>query len=34
VVDGMNSVDIKTIRCFSDRSKRWTMAYIKGLTAE
>ncbi len=34
VVEAMNSVDIKTIRRFADRSKRWMMAYIRGLTEE
>jgi hypothetical protein len=34
VLDAMDSVDIKTIRRFADRSKRWLMAYINGLTEE
>jgi hypothetical protein len=29
-----HAVDIKTIRRFADRSKRWLMAYINGLSAE
>ena len=32
VLEAINSVDIKTIRRFADRSKRWLMAYINGLT--
>ena len=28
----MGSVSLKTIRRFTERSKRWTMAYINGLT--
>src|SRR5258706_3170450 len=34
VLEAMGSVDIKTIRRFADRSKRWLMAYINGLTEE
>jgi len=34
VLKSLNTVDIKTIRRFADRSKRWLMAYINGLTAE
>jgi hypothetical protein len=34
VLEGLNAVDIKTIRRFADRSKRWLMAYINGLSAE
>jgi len=29
-----DSVGLRTIRRFADRSKRWMMAYINGLTAE
>jgi len=29
-----DSVGLRTIRRFADRSKRWLMAYINGLTAE
>jgi len=34
VLKSLNTVDIKTIRQFGDRSKRCLMAYINGLTAE
>jgi len=34
VISAMNSVELKTIRRFADRSKRWVMAYINGLTME
>ena len=34
MLEGLNVVDIKTIRRFADRSKRWLMAYINGLSAE
>jgi hypothetical protein len=34
VLEGLNVVDIKTIRRFADRSKRWLMAYINGLSEE
>jgi len=34
VMEGLNTVDIKTIRRFADRSKRWLMAYIDGLSTE
>ena len=30
----MNSVELKTIRRFADRNKRYVMAYINGLTME
>ena len=34
VLEAMDSVSLKTIRRFAERSKRWTMAYINGLTEE
>jgi hypothetical protein len=34
VRNAMDSVSLKTIRRFADRSKRWTMAYINGLSKE
>jgi len=34
VLMAMDSVTLKTIRRFADRSKRWLMAYIDGLTKE
>jgi hypothetical protein len=34
VLQAMDSVSLKTIRRFADRSKRWMMAYINGLTEE
>jgi hypothetical protein len=34
VYEAMDSVSLKTIRRFADRSKRWMMAYITGLTQE
>ena len=30
----MNTVSLKTIQRFAERSKRWVMAYINGLTEE
>jgi transposase len=30
----LDSVELKTIRRFAARSKRWMMAYINGLTVE
>src|SRR6266576_3196339 len=32
VFAAMNSVELKTIRRFADRSKRWLMSYIDGLS--
>jgi hypothetical protein len=34
VLEAMASVNLKTIRRFAERSKRWMMAYINGLSAE
>lgn len=34
VLDAMDSVDLRTIRRFAMRSKRWMWAYINGLTEE
>jgi hypothetical protein len=34
VLEGLNAIDIKTIRRFADRSKRWLMAYINDLSAD
>ena len=34
VYEAMDSVSLKTIRRFAERSKRWMMAYINGLTQE
>ena len=34
VLAAMDSVELKTIRRFADRSKRWVMAYVNGLTKE
>jgi hypothetical protein len=34
VMAAMDSIDVKTIRRFADRSKRWMMAYINGLSEE
>jgi IS5 family transposase len=34
VLEAMGSVDLKTIRRFAIRSKRWMLAYINGLTEE
>ena len=34
VLEAMDSVSLRTIRRFAERSKRWTMAYINGLTEE
>jgi hypothetical protein len=34
VIEAMDSVELKTIRRFAMRSKRWMMAYMNGLTEE
>ena len=34
VLKGMDSVELKTIRRFAMRSKRWMMAYMNGLSEE
>jgi hypothetical protein len=34
VMEAMDSVDLKTIRRFAMRSKRWMLAYMNGLTEE
>ena len=34
VLEAMDSVSLRTIWRFAERSKRWTMAYINGLTEE
>ena len=34
VLEAMESVDLKTIRRFAMRSKRWMLAYMEGLTVE
>jgi hypothetical protein len=34
MIAAMESVTLKTIRHFAERSKRWMMAYINGLSAE
>ena len=34
VLEAMDSVSLKTVRRYAERSKRWTMEYINGLTEE